>query len=223
MRFLESIVFLLAGGLLGIFFYTQYLASKNTDVSEAMPADRQEVLIKKIEKVRKLVTIEGSIDITNEYKDEGWGFGAATDKSIQVKTSATVLVGFDLKALAIRPDSTTKTLYVSNLPQAQILAVEQEFKFSNLKEGFFRSFSAQDFTEIQDINRSRILEEAKKGGFVQQAQQEGYEILQVMRLITEQAGWKMVLENQGSEPNTQTPKHIPNAELPTPASDSLKG
>jgi hypothetical protein len=196
MRFFESLAFLLVGMLLGAFLHHYYfVAGKKKD---PMPEAQQEVLLKRIEKVAKLITVEGDYENTFQYGDYDYKPLRFTSKSAVVKGKAKVSVGYDLKKAKFEVDSMNRIIRVKNLPQPEILSIDQELTYEDVQEGMLKGgvLSPDDWRAITRTARQILEKNVKEGPLMQKAKEEGLESLEIIKLLVEQAGW--TFEVQGN-------------------------
>ncbi len=162
------------------------------------------VLLEKVSKVRKLVTVEGNFvelyDETNIRKftlymplPSTWSFS----KQAILKVTGKVLVGYDMEKIGIAVDSLQRRIIISNLPEPRILSIDHEIEYKNLEESFFNSFTPEDYTRINKNAKAVLSSKAKESRLIDEARKEGNQMLDVMRYMVESAGWELVVEKEG--------------------------
>jgi predicted SPOUT superfamily RNA methylase MTH1 len=160
--------------------------------------EQSKVLLEKVKTVAKLITVEGYFSEVYNYKDY-WGYDFSPfQKKALVLVKARVSVGYDLAKMNMKADSKTKTLTVSQPPQAQVLSIDHDLSYYDISEGTFNSFSAEDYSKIQVKVKDFIKEKAEQSDLKQRAQTQGNQMLDVIRFMVESAGWKMVVENEAA-------------------------
>lgn len=168
----------------------QWWHGRSTPQSE----EQSKVLLEKVKTVAKLITVEGYFSEVYNYKDY-WGYDFFPfQKKVLVLVKAKVSVGYDLGVMNMKTDSKTKTLTVSQLPQAQVLSIDHDLSYYDISEGTFNSFSAEDYTKIQEKVKDFIKDKAEQSDLKQRAQTQGNQMLDVIRFMVESAGWEMVVE-----------------------------
>ena len=164
------------------------------------------VLLEKVSKVRKLVTVEGHF---SELYDEAnirnftvympfpstWRFS----KQAILHVTGKVLVGYDMEKISITVDSLRRRIIIGNLPEPRILSIDHEVEYKNLEESFFNSFTPEDYTRINKNAKAVLRKKAQESRLIDEARKEGNQMLDVMRFMIESAGWEMVVENGGIE------------------------
>ena len=108
------------------------------------------VLLERIRKVCKLVTVEGDFSEVYHYEHikEKWFKLIKGKKKALVLTEGRVLVGFDLTRIELEADTKSRTIFVKGFPQPEILSVDSEIKFYDKQEGWANPFTAQDLSLI---------------------------------------------------------------------------
>lgn len=159
------------------------------------------VLLEKIQKVCKLVTIEGQF---SELYDETnirqftlylplpttWKFS----KQAIIKVNGTVLVGYDMEKVSLAVDSASREIRLSNLPQPSILSIDHSMEYKNLEESFFNSFEIEDYNRLNKNAKAVLAEKAKESGLLEEARQQGNQMIDAIRFMVESAGWTLVVE-----------------------------
>lgn len=192
------ILFILVFGI-GIALTHFYYQSQKEEETRS----RSTVLLEKVEQVMKLVTVEGNFD---ELYDETnrrsmtlmlpfpstWTFS----KSAIIRVSGKVLVGYDMENIEIEADSLTRTIYLRNMPEPEILSIDHEVSYQNLEESYFNSFEPEDFTKLNQ-NAKKVLEEkAQESRLLDEAADQGNQVVEVIKFMAESAGWTVVVEQQ---------------------------
>jgi len=184
---------------LGIGITSWFMSKKVTETT----ASNATVLLEQVKQVRKLVTVEGNFseiyDETNKRNftvylpmPSIWSFS----KQAILKVNGKVLVGYNLKEIEIRVDSTNRQLVLSNLPEPEIISIDHELEYKNLEESFFNSFTPEDYTRYNKNAKAALANKAKESGLLEEAEKQGNQMIGVMRILVEAAGWQLVLEER---------------------------
>lgn len=188
--FLVSIA---AGIWLGYFFFGRQ--AKEQKSASAY------ILLEKVEKVCKLVTVEGNFD---ERYDESnirqftlyfplpGNFYFTKKATLRVKGK--VLVGYNMADIRVNADSTNRIITLSNLPQPEILSIDHAIEYTDLEESWFNSFTTADYTNLNKNAKAALREKALESRLLEEAQLEGNQMIEVIRFMTEAAGWTLVLQ-----------------------------
>ena len=198
----------IVGVLAAKWFYKQPETTVETDAT---------VLIEKVREVCKLVTVEA--DLHEVYDEKNYrnvtlflplptNFSFSKKASIEV--SGKVLVGYDLEKIELTADSANQTLYIKNLPKAEILSIEHDVKYRNLEESFFNEFTANDFTKLNKGAKEVLREKAIEKHLLEKAEAQGIEVLDVIRFMSKGVGWKVEIQDDLFE---DFPKKDSNLEI----------
>lgn len=187
MRVLDSVLFFAFGAVVGVIVYISWW-EKGTKYNP-MPNEKQQVLLERISKVAKLVTIEGDYTTTHEYKDYGWAKIGIFSKEMFLTSKAKIFVGYDLKEATFEADSVKKIIRVRNLPKPKVLAIEHDVTVPMKREGLFKGFSADDLTDINIVIKKKLRDSTTVAPLLKQAEEEGIATLDIIRVLVEQGGW----------------------------------
>ncbi len=194
-----SLILVAAGLFLGIWITRYFYQKKQKEIVES----RSTVLLEKVREVLKLVTIEGNFNqVYNEtnIRQATWYLPFPTTMSFEktaiLEVRGKVLVGYDLEKMKITADSATRTLTLSNLPKAEILAIDHELEYKNLDESWFNSFSAKDYTQLNKNARKFIEDKAVQDKLLEKAEEQGNRVLDVIRFMAESVGWTVVMPQE---------------------------
>ena len=184
----------IAGLLLARWYYNEeQLAQKNVQAV---------VLLEKVKKVCKLVTVEGNFV---EHYDETsikpltlyLPFPATFtfEKTAFLEVHGNVMVGYDMEKVSITADSTNHILTLRNLPEAEILSIDHELKYNQLEESFFNGFSPEDYTLLNKNAKEMLRKKALESKLIDEAREQGNQLLGVIIYMAESVGWTVEIEN----------------------------
>jgi len=177
---------------LGFLFLAFWLGSKFR-WPEPKVTESSVVLLEKIKTVCKLVTAEGQFAEIYEHK-ESYPFDIPLfSKKALIRVRATVSVGYDLSEVKMEPDEKSHTLVISGIPPAEIIAVEHDLDYYDLTEGLFNTFSTDDYNNINARAKEFIISQVHKSSLMQAADDKRAQLLDVIRYMVEQAGWKVII------------------------------
>ncbi|MBK9490331.1 MAG: DUF4230 domain-containing protein, partial [Haliscomenobacter sp.] len=136
------------------------------------------VLLEKMKRVAKLVTVEGYFSELYNHKDywryDWWIFR----KKALLRVKAKVSVGFDLEGLDIKADTATKTITIKNIPkEPEIISIDHNIDYYDISEGSFNTFTPEDYNKINKKARDLIEQKAKESDLIKQAREQGIEII----------------------------------------------
>lgn len=171
--------------VLGVFVTRYFYESREVKAQES-----SDVVLERIKKVAKLITVEGYFSEVYDYKDY-WGYDLPfLRKKALVRVRAKVSVGYDLNQLKIEALPESKTIVVTNMPAPQILSIDHDLDYYDLSEGTFNSFSEADYNKINNNAKKMIEQKAQQSDLLETATAEGNQALDLMKFIAESAGWK---------------------------------
>jgi hypothetical protein len=150
------------------------------------------VLLEKIETVAKLVTVEGHFSELYSYKDY-WRYDwPIFRKKAILRVQARVSVGYDLGNMQIDADADTRQIVIRNIPdKPEILSVDHSVDYYDLQQGTFNTFTEADYNVLLEDARKFIESKAKESDLLDSAEAQGIEMLDLIRFLVENAGWKV--------------------------------
>lgn len=163
--------------------------------------EQSTVLLSQIERVSKLVTVEGDLlEVFDRKEDRNVTFYLPLPtkftfrKEALVEVTGKVLVGYDLSEMSVDVDQKTRTVRLGNLPTPEILAIDHEVKYRNLEESWFNEFTADDYTVLNRRAKERLREAALRSNLMQAAEDQGNAVVETIRFLVEGAGFELVVE-----------------------------
>lgn len=217
MRLIDSLGFFIFGAFVGAFLYANYW-KKPESSNDPMPDINQRILMERVKKVAKLVTVEGEFSNIHQYNDSYWSDISFFRKKALIKVKARVSMGYDLKKATFEVDGTNKVLRVRNLPDPEVLSIDHNLQYYDIQEGAFNSFTEEELSSIGAVAKRKLRQEALNGPLMQQAREEGLESLEIIQLLVEQAGWRFEVIKDAPQLEEQ-PQVAP---LPPPESIQTK-
>lgn len=171
-----------------------YLISKRFSVSKKKDlVEKQSViLLDKIKKVSKLITVEG--DFSEIYHHENtrenfWGF--SSKKKAIVLIQAKAHIGFDFRKIKLAANTEKKEIVLSNFPEPEVVSIECDIKFYDIKNGYLNKFGTEDFTTLNKEAKEHVLNKIPESNLIQLANKEALEAILLMENIVETIGWKL--------------------------------
>ena len=158
MDFLNTLLLLLVGTGAG---WAIASSRRSTPVKSDV---RQEstLLLERIEKVFKVVMAEGYFSEIYNYQDNKRILYMVDDpKKAMVIAKAKVLVGFDFRKVRFQqPGSNEKKLVIEYFPEPEVLSIDTDYKFYDIRAGWLNHFSSEDYTQILDEAKKVMQERA---------------------------------------------------------------
>ncbi len=191
---------LLAILIIGICLVGYKLSTWFDFAREIKAETNSQALLERIEKVAKLVTVEGHFSEIYDYKDYYWYDLSPFRKKALIRVKAKVSMGIDFEKVEMSGDDQTKTIVIRNIPEVEILSIDHDSDYYDISEGSFNSFSEKDYNELQKNAKEYIRNVAMQSDLVESAEEQRDEILEMMRYYIEIAGWNLKLEKSIPEP-----------------------
>jgi hypothetical protein len=157
----------------------------------AVAREQSQVLLERMEKVAKLITVEGYFSEIYDYQDY-WRFDwLPFQKKALLRVKAKVSVGYDLSKMHIQALPEEKRFIISDLPDPEILSIDHDVDYYDITQGVFNSFKEADYN-LMNRNAKKIIEEqALKSDLMLNAEKQAADILDLIRFMVESAGWSM--------------------------------
>lgn len=165
-------------------------------VPQSRSTEDATVLLEKIQAVTKLITVEGQFSEIYNYSESDGYILNLWDKKVLVRVRATVSAGYDLERLNIEANPATRTIHMSALPEPQILSIDHTLDYYDISEGYFTSFTPEDYNRINQRAKDLIKEKAAESKLMPAAREQADKMLELIRFMVESAGWKLVIGDE---------------------------
>lgn len=151
------------------------------------------LLLDKVRRVCKFVTVEGDFAEIYHYEDVKEKFLKliTSRKKALVVINARAHVGFDLSKLHMHANTKTKTVILNNFPDPEVLSIETNINYYEKKDGMFNKFEAADLTDLHTKAKQHIAEKIPESGLYNVAQAEVYEAIKIIETIVQTIGWTL--------------------------------
>ena len=162
-------------------------------------------VINQIKKVAKLVTVEGNITEVYTHKDKVpfMGWGPYSEKKAMIRVEAKVLAGYDLEKMTYTVDEKTKTITITSLPEPEILSIDDDLSYYDISEGYWNSFSEDDYNKMNRKIKEYISNVAAEGELMDSAKEQGFDLLNTMQELVALSGWKLVFPTEINAPDLE--------------------
>ena len=181
-------------GLAGGAIISYYIFKKFTSVKRKNLTEKQSVvLLDKIKKVSKLITVEGEFAEIYHHentKEKFLGLVTSKKKAI-ILINAKVHIGFDFRKIKMHTDTKKKVLVLSEFPQPEVFSIEPNLRFYDIQNGLLNKFSSEDLTEVNKEAKEHILQKIPESNLMQTANKEALEAVTLMQNLVETIGWKL--------------------------------
>jgi len=180
---------ILLGALLMYWLFTLFYRKKTKERS----SQQSIVLLEKMKKVCKLISVEGDFAEIYTYKNTKERFLSlyTSKKKALVVIRAKVHVGYDLSAISFEAKVDRKTIVLTHFPQPQVLSVESDLEFYDIKNDLFNSFSPDDHTQLNKEAKQHITEKVPESGLLETARKEALDAVFMMQNMVEAIGWNL--------------------------------
>ncbi|WP_397364610.1 DUF4230 domain-containing protein [Olleya sp. R77988] len=186
---METFFTLIIGGILalGIYTYYNYFQSKRKVSAQSV------ILLDKIKKVCKFITVEGDFAEIYHYEDVKERFLklVSSKKKALVIINAKAYVGYDFNKIELKANQKKKTVTINHFPQPEILSIESNINYYDKKDGYFNKFEATDLTALSEEAKQHIRDKVPESGLYNVARKEALESLLLVENIVETIGWKL--------------------------------
>lgn len=193
MDFLSTFLILLTGTGVGF-------AIASARRGEAIVREKRHevtLLLERIEKVFKVVMAEGYFSEIYNYQDQKTILYMFNDpKKAMLIAKAKVLVGFDFRKVRFRHiDHVSnkpgeKKLIIDYFPEPEVLSIDTDYKFYDIRAGWLNHFSSEDYTQILDEAKKAMNERALQSDLPRIANNQ---IQYMMYQLATSMGWQLQL------------------------------
>ena len=176
------------GAVVSFFVFRKFSSSSNKRITQ----NQSVVLLDKIKKVAKLVTVEGEfaeIYHHEDSQDKFMGLFTSKKKAI-ILINAKTHIGFDFRKIKMHSDTKTKTIILSSYPEPEVLSIEPNISFYDIQDGFMNKFSSSDLTKVNKEAKEHILQKIPESNLMQTANQEALNTIALMESLVATIGWK---------------------------------
>ena len=182
--FIIIISILVTLGLVTI--YKQWKTKKVTN-------EQSILILDKIKRVCKFVTVEGDFAEIYHYEDVKEKFLKliSSRKKALVVINAKAHVGFDLSKVQMSTNTKSKTVILTHFPQPEVLSIESNINYYDKSDGMFNKFEASDLTELHTQAKAHIMDKIPESGLYNIAKQEALEAINLIENLVETIGWKL--------------------------------
>ena len=186
---LEIILGLILGAILMYWMYTFFRKKQKKDLTKYQST----VLLERIKKVCKLITVEGDFAEIYKYESTRERFMSliSSKKKALIVINAKARIGYDLKKILIHSDTANKRIVLTNFPQPEVLSIEPELEFYDIKNGLFNAFTPDDLTNLNKEAKLHIKEKIPESGLMKTARREAMEAVLLIEKLVETIGWKL--------------------------------
>lgn len=186
---MEAFLGIIIGVLTTLGFVTYFKTLKKKSLVNAQSV----LLLDKIKRVCKFITVEGDFAEIYHYEDVKERFLKliSSKKKALIVINAKAHVGYDLSKIILRSENDNKKIILEYFPQPEVLSIETNLNYYDKKDGYFNKFEAADLTDLNNEAKLHIKDKIPESGLIQVAQQEALETIHLIETIVETIGWKL--------------------------------
>ncbi|HMB65080.1 MAG TPA: DUF4230 domain-containing protein, partial [Eudoraea sp.] len=175
-----------------ILMYWMYGVFNNKKRKE-LTKHQSSVLLEKIKSVCKLITVEGDFAEIYKYENTRERFLSlvSSKKTALIVINAKAQIGYDLKKIRMHADTGEKKIILTNFPAPEILSIEPDLEFYDIKNGLFNTFKPDDLTALNQEAKEHIREKIPESGLMETAGREALETVLLIEKIVETIGWQL--------------------------------
>ena len=190
---MDSVTEIILGVILGaILMYWGYTLLRKKE-SKELTERQSTVLLDKIKSVCKLITVEGDFAEIYRYENTRARFMSlvSSKKKALIVIKAKVHIGYDLRKIVMQANNDKKEIVLKNFPQPEVLTVEPDLEFYDIKNGIFNAFTPNDLTALNKEAKGHILDKVPQSGLMETTRKEALETVLLIEKIVETIGWKL--------------------------------
>ena len=186
---MEALLGLFLGAIITYWVMRYVKLQKTKDQTQAQST----ILMEKIRKVWKLITVEGEFAEIYHYENTKERFMSmvSSKKKAVLLINAKAYVGFDLSRIRMEAITEKKTIKLTDFPDPQVLSLETDLRYYDKKDGFFNKFDSSDLTEVNAKAKDHVLEKIPESGLLDTARSEALEAVLLVQNIVETIGWTL--------------------------------
>ena len=190
---MEGLLGLFLGAIITYWVLKYIKIQKRKDITNSQSM----VIMEKIRKVWKLITVEGEFAEIYHYENTKERFMSmvSSKKKAILLINAKAHVGYDLSKIKMEANNDKKVIRLTEFPDPQILSLETDLKYYDKKEGLFNKFDSTDLTEVNSQAKEHVLLNIPESGLFDTAKSEALEAVLLIQNIVETIGWTLDYED----------------------------
>ncbi len=180
---------LVLGAILMYWLFSVFRKKQGKEVTK----HQSTVLLEKMKSVCKLISVEGEFAeiYTYENTKERFLSMVSSKKKALIVVTAKAHIGYDLQKITIDIDISNKKIKLNNFPQPEILSIEPELEFYDIKNGMFNTFTPNDLTILNQEAKQHIRDKIPGSGLMENARKEALDSILLMKNLVETIGWQL--------------------------------
>ena len=185
----DTFLGLALGAIITYWGYSFFSKKKSREITN----HQSTVLLEKIRSVCKLVSVEGDFAEIYKYENIKAHFMSlvSSKKKALLVINAKVQIGYDLKKVELFADNEGKKIVMKNFPSPEVLSIEPDIQFYDIRSGMFNFFSSDDLTLLNKEAKEHIRQKVPQSGLMETANREALQAVLLIEKIVETIGWKL--------------------------------
>ena len=177
------------GAIVAYFIFTRF----NFKLKRGTTNTQSVLLMEKIRKVCKFITVEGDFSEIYHYENvkEKWLSLLLGKKKAIILIEAKAFIGFDLTKIKMDANNKTRTVTLTNFPAPELMTVETDFRYYDKKQGWANPFTAADLTEITNEAKQHIIDKVPHSGLLEEASKQAMDTIYLIETLVETINWKL--------------------------------
>lgn len=186
---MEALLGLFLGAIMTYWILKYIKIQKRKDMTNSQSV----IIMEKIKKVWKLITVEGEFAEIYHYENTKERFMSmvSSKKKAILLINAKAYVGYDLSKIKMEAVNEKKVIKLTDFPEPQILSLETDLKYYDKKDGLFNKFDSTDLTEVNSQAKEHVLLKIPESGLFDTAKSEAIEAVLLIQNIVETIGWTL--------------------------------
>ena len=186
---MEALLGLFLGAIITYWVLKYIKIQKSKDMTNAQSV----IIMERIRKVWKLITVEGEFAEIYHYENTKERFMSmvSSKKKAILLINAKAYVGYDLSKIKMEAVNEKKVIKLTDFPEPQILSLETDLRYYDKKEGLFNKFDSTDLTEVNSQAKEHVMLKIPESGLFDTAKSEALEAVLLIENIVETIGWTL--------------------------------
>jgi hypothetical protein len=159
-----------------------------------------DIILEKSKKILQMATVEGNFNELVKYNQADFDFPGFRKKAL-VQVKAHALIGYKMEGVTFETFPKEKKLIINNFPPPEILALETDFNYYDLEDGFFNEFSKEDYNVIQKRAKKIIVQKIEKSDLFKQAEEQKLEMLSMLLFAVSDKDWTIIINGKKLDNN----------------------
>lgn len=186
---LDVFLGLILGGISVYWLFSLFRKKQSKEIT----THQSTVLLEKIRSVCKLISVEGDFAEVYKYENTRERFMSllTSKKKALIVIKAKAQIGYDLNKILMHADNGKRKIILSNFPEPEVLSIEPDLEFYDVKNGLFNTFTPDDLTSLNLEAKKHIREKIPESGLMETAKKEALQSVLLIEKIVETIGWKL--------------------------------